>query len=415
MRLRRPDAGHVDANVVRMVRGKGRQSSSPQVKWPTWAILPQELGQNAAGREKMEQFRIFLSWSGSRSRAIAALLKPWLEDILGNPCDVWMSQESLPKGRQWLIELTNVLSTTTTGIVVLTGENTDATWINFEAGAIWKAFHDSRCCTLLFGINPNDIVGPLSHFQHTAFTKDDVYRMVSQINEARSDQKATPDQILRRFNRTWQDFEKEILNIPKSTVLPEARPPGEVLGEILDIVRELEKRSVAPDSQFADFFQNSPSFVYSPHSAFIAHKGDQQWILPDMYVNFDDFGCEIDIEVDQKQISVGELCRGHVILRNKGSTVQKNIGAMCRMPPEFSVKSSTGPTEQRRAGPDLVFSPIPSLAPQTSAAWEFKAEALKEGEVKIHTWMARKGKISPSKYSIVQIVGETKSPPLTSK
>ena len=44
--------------------------------------------------------RVFLSWSGERSKLIARALKTWLRDVI-HDLDPWMSDHDIAAGERW--------------------------------------------------------------------------------------------------------------------------------------------------------------------------------------------------------------------------------------------------------------------------------------------------------------------------
>jgi arsenate reductase-like glutaredoxin family protein len=124
--------------------------------------------------------KIFLSWSGTKSKLIAESLKDWLEQVIQST-EPWIST-SIEKGKKWSKEISDKLEESKIGIICITKDNLNAPWILFEAGAISKS-SDSYVCTFLTDISsPSEIVGPLSSFQHTKFSKDDMLKLCKTIN-----------------------------------------------------------------------------------------------------------------------------------------------------------------------------------------------------------------------------------------
>ena len=109
--------------------------------------------------------KVFISWSGELSKAIAESIKKWLPCII-QAADVFFSPEDIEKGEQWDTKISKELLECHYGIVCLTEENVSAPWIHFEAGALAKTL-DSRVATLMINISPTDIKGPLSRYQAT--------------------------------------------------------------------------------------------------------------------------------------------------------------------------------------------------------------------------------------------------------
>jgi hypothetical protein len=81
--------------------------------------------------------KVFLSWSGERSKAAAQILRQWLPDVIQS-IEPWMSAEDIDAGARWNSELTNKLAETRCGIICLTRDNQLAPWVHFEAGSLSK-------------------------------------------------------------------------------------------------------------------------------------------------------------------------------------------------------------------------------------------------------------------------------------
>src|SRR5262245_52493556 len=79
--------------------------------------------------------KVFISWSGDRSRQLAEALKWWLRAVIQR-LEPWLSTEDLQKGTKWGGLLSAALETTDVGIVCVTRENCSSAWLLFEAGAL---------------------------------------------------------------------------------------------------------------------------------------------------------------------------------------------------------------------------------------------------------------------------------------
>ena len=105
--------------------------------------------------------KVFLSWSGPRSKAVAELLNDWLRCVL-QACKPWISSRDIDRGALWFSEISGQLSDTGIGIVCLTSDNKSKPWILFEAGALAKGLSHVRVCTLLIDLKPSDIEDSLA-------------------------------------------------------------------------------------------------------------------------------------------------------------------------------------------------------------------------------------------------------------
>ena len=125
--------------------------------------------------------KVFLSWSGTRSREIANLLSDWLCCVI-QASRPWVSSRDLDRGSLWFGEINDQLKDTSVGIICLTQENKNRPWILFEAGALAKGLSTARVCTLLIDLEPKDIEDPLAQFNHTFPTKESVLGLVRTLN-----------------------------------------------------------------------------------------------------------------------------------------------------------------------------------------------------------------------------------------
>ena len=135
--------------------------------------------------------QIFTSWSGTQSHKAALALKDWFETYFSD-ITLFVSSEDIRKGRRWSLDMSGELEASNFGIVCLTPDNLQAPWILFESGALSKKLKQASLCTLLLGgVKPSNVDGPLSHFQHTIFEKEDVFKLVKDINECRTSEVAS--------------------------------------------------------------------------------------------------------------------------------------------------------------------------------------------------------------------------------
>jgi TIR domain-containing protein len=154
--------------------------------------------------------RIFVSWSGERSRSAALGLKSLLLDVLGESLDVFISAHMEP-GVVWVQELGRELEGSDFGILCLTQDNIQSSWLLFEAGAIAKNFGAARVVPYL--IDDLVLTGPLSQFQSVRADHQGTLRLLQSINGLR-ETPAQLDRLQRRFDKWWADLEQTLANLP---------------------------------------------------------------------------------------------------------------------------------------------------------------------------------------------------------
>lgn len=234
---------------------------------------------------------IFLSWSGTKSKKIAKILKDWLPTIL-QALKPFYSSEDIAKGTRWSPELAQKLSDNNYGIIIMTDENTTAPWILFEAGALSKNMENGRVCTFLTNVKETDLMGPLGQFQNTKFEKEDIKKLIYNLNELLGETKLNKEVVDKIFEKMYLDLETEIKAVLEedntSKNQKDIRSKREILEEILRHTRSLEFKHVFRSRQLdLDIFNRNPSgasVTYDEESESIIFKTDNHenyWIEKD--------------------------------------------------------------------------------------------------------------------------------------
>ena len=152
---------------------------------------------------------VFICWSGDRSHAIAEAVKELLK---ANNVEAFLSND-IEKGTFWFASILEQLQKAKAGIVCLTRENLQSPWMHFEAGALAGALANSAdtsgkdgssrpsgagqaapsppspdaarparaLFTILHGAQAAEISGPLSAYQATSTTREEMGCFVRSI------------------------------------------------------------------------------------------------------------------------------------------------------------------------------------------------------------------------------------------
>lgn len=196
--------------------------------------------------------KVFISWSGERSHAVAKLLNGWIPCVI-QEVKTWISSEDIEKGSIWFDDITDTLKETSVGIICLTPENKDKPWILFESGALLSGFTKPRVCPFLIDLTPTDIEPPLSQFNHTVHTKTDMFKLLKSLNNQLSKEHILEEKIIKNvFDKFWPDFDnkyKEILKIkPEKKLIVQAKRDQEsIMNEVLMLVRNLNEKEQPHD------------------------------------------------------------------------------------------------------------------------------------------------------------------------
>ncbi|MFE5968240.1 toll/interleukin-1 receptor domain-containing protein [Streptomyces sp. NPDC056463] len=200
--------------------------------------------------------RVFLSWSGERSKKMAETLKTWLPDVL-QAVQPWISSQDISKGSRGLREIADELAEVNFGIICVTAENQASQWVNFEAGALSKQMGESLVVPLLLDIKTTELTGPLAQFQATeSASKEDVKQLMGDVNTALGDSGITDDRLARAFDRAWPDLEEKLESIRgEGGSSNPARSTTDMLEELLVLMRQQDRRIARLDDEVRITFQ----------------------------------------------------------------------------------------------------------------------------------------------------------------
>jgi len=183
--------------------------------------------------------KVFISWSGRRSRAAANALRKWLRTVL-QATNPWMSDRDIEKGSVGVNEILRALDGSRMGIICLTPENLTEEWLNFEAGALLKTPNaESRVYTyLLAGLEQAQLKYPLAMFQGTKAEKEQTRKLIRDINNQLEPPSLDEETLDTVFDKMWPDLEEQLSNLPPPTSpIPPERTPHEIATETLELLR----------------------------------------------------------------------------------------------------------------------------------------------------------------------------------
>jgi len=181
--------------------------------------------------------KIFISWSGERSRLVAVKLREWLPLVLQGS-EPWLSSDDIRKGSRWQSEMREALQSPSAGILCLTYESVAAPWLVFEAGAISTAVAGaSLVCTYLVDVDNTDVGLPLGMFQSTTATREDTFRLIENLNELVAPT-VPKDRLAKLFASFWPELEESIAEARQmATSSRVRREQHDLLEEILNTIR----------------------------------------------------------------------------------------------------------------------------------------------------------------------------------
>jgi hypothetical protein len=157
------------------------------------------------------------------------------------------SPDDIAKGSRWESEISKELAASRLGLLILTPENVEASWLVFEAGALSKTIEKSKVCPLLFGLEATDVKGPLVQFQAAKFEATEIKRVVKMINAELADQALESGVLEQVFEMWWPRLHSEVTRIlqrPGNKSGEQSRSERDILEEILALTRSASKRTL---------------------------------------------------------------------------------------------------------------------------------------------------------------------------
>ncbi|MGN6869473.1 MAG: toll/interleukin-1 receptor domain-containing protein [Solirubrobacteraceae bacterium] len=179
--------------------------------------------------------KVFLSWSGQKSKAVAEALHDWLPNVI-QEVKPFMSESDIAAGARWLSEIDQQLEDTSFAIVCVTRENQTAAWLNFEAGAVAKVIDTSRVVPLAVDLTLADVKPPLGHFQAKDISEAGIRAVLESLNDQAEQQVSN---LAGAFDKWWPDLEPKLKQAATTAEKEPVRPDRELLEEILAGVRNL--------------------------------------------------------------------------------------------------------------------------------------------------------------------------------
>ncbi len=156
--------------------------------------------------------KIFISWSGEKSRSAAEALRDWLPNVL-QEAKPWISSSDLNPGAHWFQKLQGQLDQSKFCIICVTKENVNAPWIHYEAGASANLVENRTVCPLLIDMPKKDLsLSPLSQYQAITTGTEDIYSLILTLNSKLNN--SLPEERLRRaFLKWWPEIRGKLAGL----------------------------------------------------------------------------------------------------------------------------------------------------------------------------------------------------------
>lgn len=197
--------------------------------------------------------KVYISWSGDKSRAVARALREFIPTVL-QAVETFSSTDDIEPGTRWSSELQSTLTTIDVGLLCVTEDNMRSPWMAFEAGALSRV--TPFVVPILVGLSPSDLLPPLTQFQALTLSRADMYQLLRLLN-GRLDRALPDDTFERLFDHLWPLLERQVQSLPNAELQDEVRSPPntqrvrtdhEILTEILELVRKLSLHHRSDDT-----------------------------------------------------------------------------------------------------------------------------------------------------------------------
>ncbi len=157
----------------------------------------------------------------------------------------FMSEENIGAGERGLAKIAKELAGTSFGIIVVTQENQNSPWLNYEAGALSKDVDDETvrvAPSLVDFERKTDVTGPIGQFQASLLNREGVEYILVEIAKVVGVEDAS---IRKRFANSWrEEYESQFASAKASRgdePVTSRRGNDEMLDEILTVVREIAR------------------------------------------------------------------------------------------------------------------------------------------------------------------------------
>lgn len=211
-----------------------------------------------------EDLKVFISWSGSLSKSVAKELMDLLR-MASDRITPFMSDLNIESGTRGLSVIADELASTSVGILVVTKDNWQSPWLNYEAGALSKEVEDieTRVIPLLVDLEGPDMAStPLVQFQYRKLDEENVRRVLTELAALCG---ADPTRTVERVMPRWAEYDERIkaaiAQSHASVQAPPAPTEPELIREILETVREIQRTQPPNLRQGAVSLDKGPEYA----------------------------------------------------------------------------------------------------------------------------------------------------------
>lgn len=192
---------------------------------------------------------IFISWSGDQAREVAIVIRKFIRSLF-NLVEPWMSEEDIGPGLRGLDEIRTKLNESFFGIFIITRENENAPWINFEAGALSKVLDDNGSLVVPLLVDydyAGELNSPLKQFQTLLLNEKKMVKVCKLIaEESGVEWERIEPNFSHQWTKAWKKIKLAKSKAHSKTIHPSISREPEIdlkimVPEILETVRDLKR------------------------------------------------------------------------------------------------------------------------------------------------------------------------------
>jgi hypothetical protein len=136
-----------------------------------------------------------------------------------------MSEEDVGAGERGLTVIAEEFADTNFGIIVVTQENPESQWLNYESGALSKNVRDETvrvAPSLVDFTQKGDVTGPIGQFQGRLLDRHGIEDILVEIAKVA---KVDEQKVRERFGFAWNnDYESRFSEARKTRAKVKGRP-----------------------------------------------------------------------------------------------------------------------------------------------------------------------------------------------
>jgi len=158
-----------------------------------------------------ERLKIFISWSGKKSKKAAKALQNWLPKVI-QAAEPWMSDD-IPAGKDPLKEINSALEQARYGVVCLTAGNMTSGFIIHETIELRKNVIDVCPYIIDLDIQRRYLLSPFNQLQAKMADLEGTEQLVLDINKALGSPVIKVDTLRNAVRSNWKELEEEFERI----------------------------------------------------------------------------------------------------------------------------------------------------------------------------------------------------------